>query len=117
MNNSDGEFELTFRKSSRSGTTNNACVEVAAAGGQFFVRDSKNPDGGMLRLEMAAARRLIAKVRGWPSGVRAGRVPSPPDLGARFGSHAHPVDASREINSTEAAESSASASVRANARR
>lgn len=64
MDVSNGEFQMAFRKSSHSGSTNSACVEVAVAGRRLFVRDSKNPEGGMLCLDAAAARRLITKLRG-----------------------------------------------------
>jgi predicted secreted Zn-dependent protease len=38
---------MAWRKASRSGTGN--CVQVAAAGrGMIAVRDSKNPEGGLL---------------------------------------------------------------------
>ncbi|MFI0366602.1 DUF397 domain-containing protein [Actinomadura sp. 1N219] len=61
---SKSEFRLVFRKSSYSGSTNAACVELAAAGRLLLVRDSKNPDGGMIRLDLPSARRLIARLRG-----------------------------------------------------
>ncbi|WP_326825534.1 DUF397 domain-containing protein [Streptosporangium sp. NBC_01756] len=42
--------DLTWRKSTLSGTNNDNCVEVASLpGGGRAVRDSKNPDGPMLR--------------------------------------------------------------------
>ena len=44
--------ELTWRKSTYSGTTDNSdCVELAAQGA---VRDSKNPDGPVLSVEITA---------------------------------------------------------------
>lgn len=36
----------TWRKSSRCGTS--TCVEVAKDGERYLIRDSKNPDGGVL---------------------------------------------------------------------
>ncbi|WP_028849803.1 DUF397 domain-containing protein [Thermocrispum municipale] len=47
--------QLTWRKSSFSGTQGGNCVEVAYGSDRdtVFVRDSKNPDGGMLRFTKA----------------------------------------------------------------
>jgi hypothetical protein len=39
-----------WRKSSRSGGGGNECVEVAFVPGATALRDSKNPDGGVLFL-------------------------------------------------------------------
>jgi hypothetical protein len=43
---------VRWRKSSRSGGTNGNCVELAHTLGA--VRDSKNPDGPPLRVELGA---------------------------------------------------------------
>jgi hypothetical protein len=40
---------VTWRKSMRSNGSGN-CVEVAQVAGIIAVRDSKNPDGGILRI-------------------------------------------------------------------
>ncbi|MEV5828842.1 DUF397 domain-containing protein [Spirillospora sp. NPDC052242] len=40
--------DATWRKSRRSQTTTDQCVEVATAGGHMGVRDSKDPDGPVL---------------------------------------------------------------------
>jgi len=53
---------LTWRRSSFSGDGNN-CVEVAAAPAGVGVRDSKNPDGGIIRLTSPAWRRLSARAK------------------------------------------------------
>ena len=50
--------ELTWRKSTYSGTTDNSnCVELAARGA---VRDSKNPAGPVLLVDVTA---LVAAVK------------------------------------------------------
>lgn len=41
-----------WRKSSRSGAGND-CVEIANDGGDVLVRDSKNPDAGVVRFDPA----------------------------------------------------------------
>lgn len=52
-----GHVDKLFRKSSYSGSANTAdCVEVAAASGGAFVRDSKDSDGRELRFTQAAWR-------------------------------------------------------------
>ncbi len=55
--------DLTWRKSTYSGagTVDGNCVELAAQGA---VRDSKNPDGSVLNVEVSA---LVA-------AVKAGRI-------------------------------------------
>jgi Domain of unknown function (DUF397) len=48
------DLTVQWRKSSRSGGANNAaCVEVAAAGSGFQVRDSKDPGGETLTIGVA----------------------------------------------------------------
>ena len=39
-----------WRKSSRSGSGGNECVEVAIGPAAVLIRDSKNPDDGVLRV-------------------------------------------------------------------
>lgn len=41
--------DMAWRKSTRSGSATN-CVEVAQAPGEIAVRDSKDPEGGQLRV-------------------------------------------------------------------
>lgn len=54
-----------WRKSSRSGTHggDENCVEVAGLPGLVAVRDSKNPDDGLLVVESAAWRRTVTAVK------------------------------------------------------
>lgn len=56
--------ELKWRKSSRSGTTGGNCVEVATnRPGNVYVRDSKDPDGGMLHFSPQEWMDFIKTVR------------------------------------------------------
>lgn len=62
-----------WRKSSRSGSSGGHCVEVAAAGGEVWIRDSKDPAGP----------RLVIPGLGWErflEGIRAGAF-GPPSVG------------------------------------
>lgn len=52
----------TWRKSSFSGGGND-CVEIAFVGGGAAVRDSKDPEGGAVRLPASGWRGLLAAVR------------------------------------------------------
>lgn len=52
------ESGLRWRKSSHSGGGND-CVEVADDGNAMLVRDSKDPDGGVLRLSPEQWRRFL----------------------------------------------------------
>jgi hypothetical protein len=55
--------DLTWRKSTYSGTAEgSACVELAAGGA---VRDSKNPAGPVLRVDLAG---FVAAVKGLSRG-------------------------------------------------
>lgn len=46
------ETHLNWRKSSRCGTS--TCVEIAHHGGEYLIRDSKNPDQAPIRLDRTA---------------------------------------------------------------
>jgi hypothetical protein len=52
-----------WRKSSRSGTQQGACVEVADLARNIAVRDSKNPDGPMLIVHADDWRSFIRQVK------------------------------------------------------
>jgi Domain of unknown function (DUF397) len=54
--------DAQWRKSSRS-TGGNQCVEVAAAGGVYAVRDSKNPAAGHLAFSAAAWAEFLTAVK------------------------------------------------------
>jgi len=53
----------TWRKSSYSGGNNGDCVEVACAPTARAFRDSKNPDGGALLVEVGAAVGFLAAAK------------------------------------------------------
>lgn len=56
---------LAWRKSRRSGSSGDNCVEVAALpDGGYAVRDSKNTDGPMLRFSPREWHRFTARVKG-----------------------------------------------------
>jgi hypothetical protein len=50
----DHPDDLTWRKSSYSGSNGGNCIEVAATGRAVAVRDSKNPGGPKLAVTAAA---------------------------------------------------------------
>jgi len=53
--------EYKWRKASRSGSNGDACVEVATnIPGVVAVRDSKDPDGAVLRVSAAEWRGFVA---------------------------------------------------------
>ncbi|MFF3438244.1 DUF397 domain-containing protein [Streptosporangium sp. NPDC002721] len=66
---------LTWRKSTLSGTNNDNCVEVATlpSGGRA-VRDSKDPDGPVLSFAPRAWWAFVAEVKGgeFDQGPEAG---------------------------------------------
>jgi len=54
------QADLTWRKSSYSGPRDVCCVEIAFAGADTAVRDSKNPAGGSLLVGESSWRRFLA---------------------------------------------------------
>lgn len=54
---------IKWRKSQRSGSQGDACVEIAALPGGVGVRDSKQPEGGRLVLAPAAFRVLLDELK------------------------------------------------------
>ncbi|BCJ26399.1 DUF397 domain-containing protein [Actinocatenispora sera] len=52
-----------WRKSSRSGSEGGNCVEVADGGERWHVRDSKDPDGGMLCVAAPSWHAFVAAVK------------------------------------------------------
>jgi hypothetical protein len=57
-----------WRKSSYSGSNGGNCVEVASLPGAVAVRDSKDPDGGVLVVSPEAWRVFLAATRGHQFG-------------------------------------------------
>jgi hypothetical protein len=51
--------ELTWRKSSRSGSSGGSCVELAGAKDGVAIRDSKDPEGPVLLVPPAALRAAL----------------------------------------------------------
>ncbi|WP_141582270.1 DUF397 domain-containing protein [Actinomadura sp. WMMA1423] len=54
---------VAWRKSSYSQPTQSDCVEVARVGAAKAVRDSKNPDGGVLALECDVWAALVGQIK------------------------------------------------------
>jgi hypothetical protein len=52
-----------WRKSSRSDTSGNECVEVAQLHAAIGIRDSKHPSSGHLTLEPGRFASLVARVK------------------------------------------------------
>ncbi|GIF74144.1 DUF397 domain-containing protein [Asanoa siamensis] len=59
---SETSEDLTWRKSSQS--LNGDCVEVASLPGAVAVRDSKNPDGAILRFSRSEWRAFLEAATG-----------------------------------------------------
>ncbi len=53
---------IEWRKSSAS-AANGCCVEVAWSPGQVWIRDSKDPDGPVLRVSREAWRTFVTGLR------------------------------------------------------
>ncbi|WP_369688769.1 DUF397 domain-containing protein [Actinomadura kijaniata] len=55
--------KMTWRKAARSTNNGGDCVEVAAVPGVVAIRDSKNPDGGMVVVGCEEARVLAERIK------------------------------------------------------
>jgi hypothetical protein len=65
------QFTLTWRKSGYSSAGGN-CVEVASLpGGRMAVRDSKDPDGGVLRFSSGAMATWLTSIKAEAIGLDA----------------------------------------------
>jgi hypothetical protein len=53
----------TWRKSTYSGASGNACVEIAKSDNTVLVRDTTNRDGAALTVDAAAWRQFTASLR------------------------------------------------------
>ncbi len=60
------DSNLRWWKSTRSGGSGGNCVEVAATSPAWHVRDSKDPDGGLLAVTPEAWSAFIASVKEMP---------------------------------------------------
>jgi hypothetical protein len=58
------DVDKRWRKSSYSEGNGGNCVEVAAQGAIVAVRDSKNPEGPVLRVTAAEWRRFLGQLKG-----------------------------------------------------
>ncbi|RFU40369.1 DUF397 domain-containing protein [Actinomadura logoneensis] len=54
---------VVWRKASRSDEIGDKCVEVASMPGWAALRDSKNPEGGVLQLGPVGLRDLVDSVK------------------------------------------------------
>jgi Domain of unknown function (DUF397) len=59
---------IAWRKSTASNTGN--CVQVAVVNGLVLIRDSANPNGGVLRLPPAAWSAFLTHTRSKDFGLR-----------------------------------------------
>jgi len=63
--------DLRWWKSSRSSNAGTNCVEVATADDTWYVRDSKDPERGVLTVHSGQWRRFLSQIR---SGAFTGHV-------------------------------------------
>jgi hypothetical protein len=59
----DGISALSWRKSTRSGNNGGDCVEVADAARVVLVRDTKDPDGAVIKFSAGAWRGLVVNIK------------------------------------------------------
>ncbi|GAA1532053.1 hypothetical protein GCM10009678_12980 [Actinomadura kijaniata] len=55
--------KAVWRKASRSTNNGGNCVEVASTSDVVAIRDSKNPDGGMVVVGREEARALVERIK------------------------------------------------------
>lgn len=55
--------EVRFRKSSRSGSAGGNCVEIARVDATFGVRDSKNPIGPVLAVDIERGHAFLHAIK------------------------------------------------------
>ncbi|MFI0370513.1 DUF397 domain-containing protein [Actinomadura sp. 1N219] len=60
--------QLTWRKSSRSSSDGDMCVELAGLEASIAIRDSKDPDGTVLVVHSATLREAIRAADGISTG-------------------------------------------------
>lgn len=60
MADNDDKLALNWRKSTQSNS--GGCLEVAAAGGVVFLRDSKRPDGPIVPISAGAWLVFVAEL-------------------------------------------------------
>ncbi|MEU5878390.1 DUF397 domain-containing protein [Spirillospora sp. NPDC047279] len=63
MTHQKNRSAAVWRKSSQSGGSGGACVEVAELGASVHIRDSKDPSGPELSLDAAQWRTLIRNIK------------------------------------------------------
>ena len=63
----EGNIALSWHKSSYSGSNGGQCIEIAASG-RVLVRDSKNPDSGLLTFSAEVWQEFATRIRNGKAG-------------------------------------------------
>jgi Domain of unknown function (DUF397) len=66
--------DAAWRKSSYSASNGGECVEVGGHHGRVLVRDTKDQEGPVLRVSLAAWRRFAHHIKSGPSLAEVARV-------------------------------------------